>query len=328
MRVLMISRDPTILKEGSPSYDRVKEYAGLVEYLDVVLPGRECLKFLFCKQEPKIDLVTSQDPFETGLLAWIIARARGARLEFQAHTDLYSKYYRKESLKNLVRFWLARFLIPRADSVRVVSVRLQKNIPGSFLLPIWIDLEKSKMAPVTVDLHKKYPQFDFIILMASRLTREKNIGLAIEAFGELLKKYPKTGLIIAGEVPEIEKQKAKSEKFKIKDKIIWEGWRNDLASYYKTADLFLLTSNYEGYARTLIEAAAVHLPIVTTDVGVAGDIINSQNSIIVPVGDKEALIKAILDVMEKRFSISSASKIDLGTKEEYIAKYKTSWLYC
>ena len=324
----MISRDPTILVEGSASYGRVKDYAGLVEYLDVVLPGFECLKFLFFRSAPPIDLVTAQDPFETGLLAWVIARARGARLELQVHTDFYSKYYRRESLKNCIRFWIARFLIPRADCVRVVSARLQKKIGGSFLLPIWIDLENLRDARKEVNLHQKYPQFEFIIFMASRLTREKNIGLALEAVGELAKKNPKIGLVIAGDGPERVHLESEAAKLGFAKNVIFEDWVTDLASYYKTADLFLLTSNYEGYGRTLVEAAALDCPIVTTDVGVAGDLISGQNSIIVPVENKQALVKAILDVIEKRFSALGAAPINLGTKEEYLLKYGNLWQSC
>ena len=46
-------------------------------------------------------------------------------------------------------------------------------------LPIFVDVEKIKNTPVNVDLHKKYSQFDFVILMASRFGKEKNIRKGI-----------------------------------------------------------------------------------------------------------------------------------------------------
>ena len=50
------------------------------------------------------------------------------------------------------------------------------------------------------------------------------------------------------------------------------GGGTDLPSYYKTADLFLAASLYEGYGMALVEAQAADCPIISTDVGVAREI--------------------------------------------------------
>ena len=142
--------------------------------------------------------------------------------------------------------------------------------------------------------------------MASRLTKEKNIGMAIEAMKEVVKERPKTGLIIVGDGPEREALELKTTNYKLKTNIIFENWTDDLASYYKTADLFLLTSNYEGYGRTIIEAMAANCPIVMTDVGLAGEVVkNYYNGIIVPAGDKKEMKEAILRSEEHTSELQS-----------------------
>ena len=73
--------------------------------------------------------------------------------------------------------------------------------------------------------------------MASRLTKEKNIGLAVES----LPNDAKIGLVIVGDGPEKEKLKFQVSSFKLQDNIIFEPWPDDIVSYYKTTDLFLLT---------------------------------------------------------------------------------------
>jgi len=224
-------------------------------------------------------MVSAQDPFECGLAAWLISRHFRAKLELQIHTDLGSPYFWQESIKNKIRFLMAKFLLPRADNIRVVSERIKNFLTHHFSLPaskitvrpIAVNTEQIKTAPIKTDLHKKYPQFDKIILMASRLTKEKNIGLAIEAMREIVKARPRTGLIVVGSGPEEKKIKFLTSYFSLSENIVFEPQLNQetLYSYYKTCDLFLLTSWYEGYGMTLIEAQAAGGKIISTDVGVA-----------------------------------------------------------
>jgi len=137
--------------------------------------------------------------------------------------------------------------------------------------------------------------------MASRLTREKNIGLAIEVFAGIMNQesgIKNPLLLIVGDGPERENLELRIKNYavpagrqELRSNAVIEPWTDDLASYYKTADLFLLTSNYEGYGRTVIEAQAAGLPILMTDVGVAiGEV--------VPVGDKAALVAALNKIMD------------------------------
>ena len=293
----MLSTDRKIFESGTTVKYRMLDYASQVDELFIVIlgaarvlkvegklryVGMTRVRALFWRPvrpagvpKEKFDLVTAQDPFETGFIAWRLARRIGAKLELQIHTDIGSPYFWRESFRNKIRVLLTRFSLPRADNVRVVSQRIADYLQATsyklkavpVIRPIAVDTEKIKTAPIKTDLHKKYPQFDKIILMASRLTREKNIGLAIEAMREIVKVRPKTGLVIVGRGPEEKKLKAKS--YKLQTNVIFEPWTDDLSSYYKTADLFLLTSLYEGYGMTLVEAEAAGCPIISTDVGVA-----------------------------------------------------------
>ena len=339
IRVLMLSRDPKILDENSEVFSRMKEYAHLAEELYIVVfsknidsraESRDCDNLHIYPAKSLLDMyrigkkiihnsrfmihdsvITAQDPFETGLVGYWLKKKFKIPLQLQAHTDFLSPYFFKESLKNKIRVLLARFLIKRADRLRVVSERIRNSIIENCKLknsclpagrensaievrPIFVDTEKIKRSPIKTDLRKKYPDHDFIVLMASRLTREKNISLAIEAFAGIMNQelgIKNPLLLIVGEGPEYDNLKFKIKNLKLENSVAIEPWTDDLASYYKTADLFLLTSNYEGYGRTVIEAQAAGLPILMTDVGVAiGEV--------VPVGDKAALVAALNKIMD------------------------------
>ena len=260
----------------------------------------------------------------------------------QVHADIFSEHFARGSFFNWTRVYFAKFLIPRADCIRVVSNRIkhsiQKNFPGRELiistLPIFVDADKlAKLLP-SFDLHEKYREFNFIILMISRLSREKNIGLAIEALAEVIKKEPNVGLVIAGDGPELNKLKTQCEKLKVAGNVRFEGWADDLVSYYKTADLYLLTSNYEGYGRTVVEALACNLPVLITDVGIAGDVVvDHNNGIVVPVNEFLGLSTEILKLIQDKKAYEELVKnsrllAPMPSKKDYLRKLKESIEQC
>ncbi len=115
--------------------------------------------------------------------------------------------------------------------------------------------------------------------------------------------------------------------------IVIEKWTDGIISYYKTADLFLLASNYEGYGMAVVEAMASGCPVIMTDVGLAGEVlINKKDGLVVSVGNKEKLMAAILTLIEnpelRNDLINNAQKtLSLWpTREEYLNSYRDSWL--
>ena len=67
-----------------------------------------------------------------------------------------------------------------------------------------------------------------------------------------------------------------------------------LAELYRDADVFIFPSLYEGFSRAIVEAMASRLPIVCTQVGVAGDALrHEQSALIVPKHDADALVTAV-----------------------------------
>lgn len=348
MKILMISGDSAVLDPNSEAGKRMDQYRKVLGEVDILLyfggvqsliAGLRTGYALLRKND--FSAITAQSP-EHWLLAWVFSRLFKIPWQAQVHTDIFSPYFYKESLKNKLRVWMAKFLLPRADNIRVVSERIKNSLVSSIrypvskimVLPIFVDVKKIQSAKVKFDLHKKYPDYDFIILMASRLTQEKNISLALEAMQNLATKYEKimnirnSLLLIVGDGPEreaLQKSIVKSQLSNVKI----EPWTDDLASCYKTADLFLLTSDYEGYGRTVVEAMAAGLPVIMTDVGLAGELlIDDLDGRITPVGDAEQLTRVILELIENTFKReefkANALKLlqNWPRQEEYLEEYK------
>lgn len=349
MKVLMISSDPKILEEDTEAKKRMEEYRKLVDELyTIVIAGRfNVLAFLRAYREGSAILrsqgssdflITAQDPAERWLVAWLLALRFRVPLEVQIHTDLRSPYLLEESIKNRVRLLIARMLLPRVSCIRVVSRRIQKSfgvwLPGVetkiTVLPVQVDVERFEA------LHHIEEQGVFRFLVVSRLTREKNITLAIDAFVEFHSKFPRTNLVIVGDGPERKQLEAHMLRQNAnKGAILFAGWKEDITRYFQFADCYLLTSNYEGYGRTVVEALAAGVPVIMTDVGVAGDIVqNEKSGLIVPVDSKAELVKAMQRVFTDSYLRRTLSENGravtqtLPSKEAYLSAYKTMWHTC
>lgn len=362
MKILSIGSDRKVFEEGSAVRARLLDYGSLVDELHVIVfakrsagfhedsfppniflyPTNSLGKFFHIpyaiivalklkRRGVVIDVVTTQDPFEAGLVGYFIARIFNARLHIQIHTDVMSLYFLKESVLNRARVFVSKILIPRANAIRVVSERIKRSIEGIVLvgtqitvLPIYIETKKVNTAP-TIDLKKKYPQFDFHILTASRLSPEKNIKSIIKALQSVVAMHPRVGLVIIGSGPEQSKLKKLSVKLGVKNNVVFEGWQGELSGYYKTANVFILASFYEGYGMVVVEALSAGCPVIMTDVGCAGTVVkDGQNGLIVPVNDTNALALAIKRVVSGGLKFD-VKRPNLPTKEEYLAQYKKSW---
>ncbi len=362
MKVLTIGSDRKLFEEGSAVLARALDYASKMEEYNVIVfslkkdkfkelhienlhihPTNSSSKLLYVFDAVEIgknlsvDIVSSQDPFESGLAGYKIAKKISASLQLQVHTDFLSPYF-KNSLLNRLRVWIAKRIIPKADGVRVVSSviadSLQKEFPNLKAkiddLPIFVDIEKIINQPVEKNIKTDFPQFEQTILMASRLTKEKRIDIALQVLKKTLETFPKAGLIIAGEGPEKDNLKRLVNHTGIEKNVIFAGWQEDLVSWYKTADIFLLTSEFEGYGMTLIEAGAAGCPIITTDVGLAKTslFLDAVNSFICGVGDVCHISKHVAQLLTDsakwqllRNNMQASIRETMISKDEYVRKY-------
>lgn len=367
MKILMFSADPNILDANSVVAQRMIEYGKRVEKLDILvltphlaveppsevglaentmahaLTGR-FLRFLkaflrawYLTKKEKYDLLVAQDIEHAGI-CWVLSLTSGAKWQMQLHTDILSPYFVRHRMSNRLRVWLAKFLIPRATCIRVVSERIKNSLTYNLKLPTFkINVLPILAEPADLDAEpKRFTEFDKTILMVSRLTSEKNIGLAIDAMVEIVKKHPKTGLVIVGDGPERKVLELKAKSLQLQANVRFEGWQTNTASYYKGADIFLLTSWYEGWGMSVVEAMRYCAAVVMTDVGLAGELVeDGKTGLVVSVDDKNALVVAILRLVEnddglRRDLVEGAARkvSEFQNIEEYYQKTVEFWQKC
>lgn len=104
------------------------------------------------------------------------------------------------------------------------------------------------------------------ILMVGRLVKQKNVGLALRAFKLFKKRYGENDrLSLLGDGPERGSLKVLAQELGVSDSVDFEGFQRDTAAFYRSADVFLLTSLYEGFPNVVLEALAHGVPVVSVD---------------------------------------------------------------
>ncbi len=221
---------------------------------------------------PKPDCISTQDPFETGLIGWVISRIRGVPLHVQVHIHFLTSDWNR-TFANRMRTRIARFVLNRAARIRAVSNEIKESIEKELhptapisVLPVYVDIERYRNAVHDPALESRFASFKTRLLVVSRLVEpQKNIALAIESFA----RAPQDAcLIIVGEGPESDRLESLARAHGVRDRVFFEG-EQDAAPYYRLADILLVPSRYEGYGMVIIEALAAGKPVLSTDVGIA-----------------------------------------------------------
>lgn len=367
IKILTIGSDTKLFENGSTVLLRVKEYAEKTDGFHIIVFSLKKSKFseihdsklhiyptnsfsrLFyikdaIKKGEKIirknefkknnSIISTQDPFETGKVGVALKKIFDLSLQIQIHTDFLSPYFRNSFL-NKIRVLISKSVIPKADGLRVVSSVIFDSIKQTFpnlkaridVFPIFVDVEKIINREAMYYTPERTTES---ILMVSRFTKEKRIDIGLKVFKKVLEKKKDINMTIIGSGPEKKNLEQKIKKWGIGNKVNILEWENDVVSFYKKAGIFLLTSEYEGYGMTFIEAGASGCSIVTTNVGVAKtDLFRSgENSFVCLVGDVDCLSKSIINLIEnpeKRKLFKERMQDNIRSmaisREEYISRY-------
>lgn len=150
-----------------------------------------------------------------------------------------------------------------------------------------------------VDLRKQFgfSYDDFLILQVARLEKVKGHHIAFEALAKLIdEQHGSFHLLLVGDGMLKEELARLAKSLNIEENVHFYGHRNDVNTFYRLADVTLLTSLSESFPYVLLESAREKTPIISTDVGdVKHLIIDKQYGWKVPVNDPIAVTEALKD---------------------------------
>jgi glycosyltransferase involved in cell wall biosynthesis len=254
------------------------------------------------------DVVYASQPFAWGC-ATPVARRFGARVVWRIGGPVVAggRYGRA-----ILRQWAARH---PPDAM----VTCSHEIAGVFapLLPVpitvipnGVDLRHFRPAR-TDEAHPRPPDGAVTVGCAARMIESKGVGDLLTAMAGVVRTTPTVRLLLAGDGPQASTFRRHAVALGVDGVTRFLGFVTDMRAFYAACDLFVLPSYAEGQANVLLEAMAMGVPVVTTDLPGTRELIeDGEHGVLVPRGDPAALGIAVArlchDAVERRRLATSA----------------------
>jgi glycosyltransferase involved in cell wall biosynthesis len=198
--------------------------------------------------------------------------------------------------------WLYRHFYKRADKVVCLSnsmiddMALNFNVPRERLVRIYYPLDLQRVREFAEAGGNPYAGPGPHLVAAGRLCPQKGFDLLLAAMPAVRAQFPQARLTILGQGPLLDELTSQSRRFGLADAVCFLGFKQNPWPYFKYADVFVLSSRYEGLPHVLLETLALGTPIVATDCpGAIREIHESHPEIVmVPPENPKALAGAII----------------------------------
>ncbi|MFI5183377.1 MAG: glycosyltransferase family 4 protein [Vicinamibacteria bacterium] len=168
------------------------------------------------------------------------------------------------------------------------------------VVPQWLDAEAMAAEPTgmpALDAPRPW------ILFVGQLTPRKGYDLALAALPHIVKRHPRASLLVVSGINTAgrERMDRLSGELGVSGHLRFLGRLEDnaLVNLYRSCDVYVSPTRYEGFGLTLLEAMACGAPVVCTDVPAANEIVrDGENGLLSPPEDAEALAAAVNRVLD------------------------------
>jgi glycosyltransferase involved in cell wall biosynthesis len=227
-----------------------------------------------------------------------------------------------------------RFMAQRRNMNVAVSEAVRQNVVDTLAIPEeltttlynCVDLDEFRRLPAHHRINARaelgVATSEKVIIMVARMVSQKNHQLVMETAPEILRACPRARFLFVGGGPDEEALKAQAAASGIAERCIFLGRRDDVPRLLGASDVAILPSFKEGFSNAVLEAMACGLPVVASDVGGNGEIIEngingylletapdpgSRFGVSIPVAQFPRLLKRLLTDDEHRRRLGEAA---------------------
>jgi L-malate glycosyltransferase len=191
-----------------------------------------------------------------------------------------------------------------AASAAIKEILQHDGIPPSHIVVVHdgIDVAKIERLPA-LDVHAEFwlPRGAPIVANVGALVAHKGQKYLIDAMPRVLREVPDAHLVIFGEGGLRAALERQIKELHLEKQILLAGFREDVLRLLKSADLIAMSSLTEGLGSTVLEAMAMHLPVVGTRAGGIPEIVvDGETGVLVAPADAQALAGAIVPLLKDR----------------------------
>jgi len=301
------------------------------------------------------DIVHTHTP-KAGIVGMLAAKLAGVpvRMHTVAGMPLLETKGFKRSILNVVEkltYWSATRIYPNSYGLKNIIIKNKLAKPGK----LKVIAKGSSNGIDTAHFHPEHfstsqkealkkqlgikPE-DMVFVFVGRLVGDKGINELIKAFEKLSGNQKNIKLLLVGnEEPELDPLQENTRKIiHTHPDIITTGWVEDVRPYLAIADIFVFPSYREGFPNVVMQAGAMELPAIVTDINGCNEIITDRlNGLIIPPKEEEALsraMKLLLENKELRNQLAQNARpgIEANYKQEVVweallAEYRRALRY-
>jgi glycosyltransferase involved in cell wall biosynthesis len=201
-----------------------------------------------------------------------------------------------------------RFLLKRAEGIFTSGEKTATTVTNRFAIPS----EKVTVVLPAVDMSflerkiepfnyaQAYPNHNFFLVAQASISHKRDSNFIVKVFMEILKKYPRTALILI--VPSLQVRAMKQIVATMPQSIYVYGEDEDVRPYYAGGHIFLATSFSEEMASPVIYALGLHVSVVTTETSIAKEIFSGSRyqEFMKAPGDTYGYTQAVLTLIENQ----------------------------
>jgi glycosyltransferase involved in cell wall biosynthesis len=280
-----------------------------------------------------LKLIIVGDPWESYWSAYFVRKLLSQKtpIQIQLHGDIADPLWRKINLRNRIRYYLARFSVPYADSIRVVNKYQAELVTKHFqinrgcieVIPVPIN----NLDTISKSVHKNLRTIGFF----GRIHKDRGIWEFIELIRKLDTQTQNFKIIIAGDGPDKEKFLIRLYQILPKSRVSYLGHipAKELRKVWRRVRVLVSLAPVESYGRVMREALVAGVPVWASSSSGVKDLMNKceKGSVkIIDLKKSASELSEDFEVLLKTKVGPKFAKAFIKENETYAKKLAKSWI--